>query len=94
MLKIDDTYTRLGDDNSGEITVAIARDADVWVDVFSNPDPEEASSSHRFRLGFGGGESEGVRNALLVLAVAIQHANTNHPQDHRRKIDKAAKKSE
>ena len=85
-LETGTSYTRLGDDTSGELTVAIATDADAWITVFSKPDPEEFSLSHRFRSGFGGGESEGVRNALLVLALAIKRANLERPQDHRRKI--------
>ncbi len=80
------SYTRLGDDTSGELTVAIAADADAWIAVFSKPDPEEFGLSHRFRSGFGGGESERVRNALLVLALAIKLDNLERPQDNRRKI--------
>ncbi len=86
LLDVNTTYTRLGDDTSGEVSVFIAPDADAWITVFSRPDPEESGFAHRFRSGFGGGESEGVRNALLVLAVAIKLANEKHPQDHRKKI--------
>lgn len=85
-LNVGTEYTRLGDDTSGELTVAIAPDADAWITVFSKPDPEEFGQSHRFRSGFGGTENEEVRNALLVLAMAIKLANEKHPQDHRCKI--------
>lgn len=85
-LEVNKSYTRLGDDTSGEITVIIASDADAWITVHSKTDPEEFGLSHRFRTGFGGGESLRVRNALLALALAIKLDNEEHPQNHRRKI--------
>ena len=94
LLETNISYARQGDDTSSEISIAITRDADTWVSVFSDTDPDEISLSQRFRSGFGGGESERVRNALLVLALAIKLENEARPQDHRRKIDKAAKKPE
>ncbi len=91
-LDVGISYTRLGDDNRGEVTVTIAPDADAWITVFSRLDPEECGLSHRFRSGFGGGESERVRNALLALALAIKLDNRERPQDHRRKIPPDAPK--
>ena len=83
LLETGVSYTRLGDDTSSKISVAIAPDADAWITVFSDLDPEEASFSQRFRSGFGGGESERVRNALLVLALAIKLENEARPQEPR-----------
>lgn len=85
-LELQKPYTRLGDDTSGEISVVFASDADAWVEVWSDPDPEEPGFAHRFRCGFGGGDSLRVRNALLMLALAIKLDNEAFPQDHRRKI--------
>ena len=86
LLDVGTSYTRLGDDTSGELTVAIAADSSAWITLFSKPDPEEFGLSHRFRCGFDGGESERVRNALLALALAIKLDNLERPQGHRRKI--------
>ena len=48
-----ESYTRIGDDTSGDITVVFPRDADGWVSVHSRIDPEEFCIAHRFRCGFG-----------------------------------------
>ena len=85
-LSAGEAYTRIGDDTSGDITVIFPADADGWISIYSRIDPEEFSIAHRFRCGFGGGESLRVRNALLALALAIKLDNGAFPQHHRRKI--------
>lgn len=81
-------YRRVSDDTSGDITVVFSQDGDGWVEVTSHLDPKEPSLIHRFRTPlFGGGESEYVRNALLILAIAIKRQNELHPQHHRRKVE-------
>lgn len=79
-------YRRVSDDTSGDITVIFSRDADGWIEVLSRLDPKEPLLTHRFRSYFGGGESEHVRNTLLIIATAIKLDNESRPQDHRRKI--------
>jgi len=85
-LELQKSYTRIGDDTSGKVSVAFAPDADAWVEIWSHLDPQEHGFAHRFRCAFGGGESLRVRNALLMLALAIKLDNDAFPQDHRRKI--------
>jgi hypothetical protein len=85
-LRVGEPYCRVGDDTNGNIAVSFPIDADGWISILSRLDPEEPTLSHRFRCAFGGGESLRVRNALLVLALAIKLDNDAHPQDHRRKI--------
>lgn len=76
-------YARFSDDlRRGTIGVEFTGDGDGWVDVISEVDPEEESFSftHRFRTFFGGGESLRVRQALLLLALAIKLDNEERPQ--------------
>ena len=74
-------YVRFDDDTYlGHISVAFSEDADGWLEVWSNQDPEDRFS-HRFRMPmFGGGQSGRVRTALLILALAIKLDNQERPQ--------------
>ena len=73
---------RFEDDSPlGQLGVGFTFDGDGWIIVTSKPDPHEMKKSCRFRMpGQGGGESEFVRIALLVLAYAIKRDNAQHPQ--------------
>ena len=74
-------YIRLHDDHDGtyqgRIIVSISRDSDVWIKI----DPSHDLSSLRFRSYSGGGKSQRVRSALLILALAIKLDNEEHPQN-------------
>lgn len=83
-IKINEHYRRFGDDNNGSLKVFFSNDGDGRVDVESLKDPKEPFDSHRFRTGFGGGDSLMVRNALLVLALAIKAENARRPQDRKK----------
>jgi len=83
-LKSDTAYTRKGDDTDGSnshILVMFSRDSDGWIEVVPHldPDAEQFSTSHRFRTSFGGGRSLHVRNALLMLARAVELDNKERP---------------
>lgn len=81
-------YRRVSDDTSGDITVSFSNDGDGWIEIASRIDPQEPLEIQRFREPIcGGGESPRVRNALLVLALAIKLDNQSRPQDHRRKAE-------
>lgn len=80
-------YRRISDDTSGDLAVVFSDDGDSWVEVVSRIDPKESILTHRFRTPFfGGGESHHVRNALIILAIAIKLDNETAPQSHRRSI--------
>ena len=79
-IKTNKHYKRFGDDNKGFLKVFFSNDGDGRVDVVSEKDPKEPFESHRFRTGFGGGESLMVRNALFVLAFAIEEENKRRMQ--------------
>ena len=70
-------YARLHDDDDGTgqgiISVMFGEDSDAWVNI--------AGSSLRFRSFFGGGKSLRVRNALMILALAIKLDNEEYPQN-------------
>lgn len=88
LLKPMEMYTRLGDDNGGEISVVYGPDGDGYIEVISRLDPNERSTMHRFRMPIlGGGESERVHKALLFLALAIKLDNEAHPQHHRKIVE-------
>jgi hypothetical protein len=87
LLKSMEHQTRVSDDSSSELSVVFTPDGDGWIDVLTKPDPKEVTTVLRFRMPIlGGGDSERVRNALLVLALAIKLDNEAKPQHHRRKI--------
>jgi hypothetical protein len=78
-LKTREPYFRTQDDCDGDLTegivVTVGPDGDVWVNVHCR-----ATQTCRFRMPFvGGGMSPRVRNALLILAVAIKLDNEEHP---------------
>lgn len=76
-------YQRFSDDTNGNLQVFFLQDGDAGVELISNLDPEEVTLAHRFRTAgpfAGGGESPRTRNALLLLALAIQRDNKEHPQ--------------
>ena len=79
-LKTNTQYSRYDDDTyMGHISVVFSGDSDGWLDIMSEKDPEDMFS-HRFRNFFGGGQSERVRNAILILAMAIKLDNEDRPQ--------------
>ena len=69
-------YFRTQDDCDGDLSkglaVSFSRDGDAWIDT----DRECC----RFRSFFGGGNSLMVRNALIVLAMAIKLENEKDKQ--------------
>lgn len=74
-------YSRLHDDDGGtglgRIGVMFSQDADAFV----NFEPPHNRGCLRFRTQFtGGGRSPRVRNALMILALAIKLDNEKHPQ--------------
>ncbi len=80
-LQSDTGYIRYDDDTQqGHIGVMFSHDGDSWIEVFGTPDPDDMNFIHRFRSGFGGGQSERVRMALIVLAFAIHLDNLHRPQ--------------
>jgi len=80
-VKTNVLYQRFEDDSRlGHIGVAFSPDSDGWIEIFSQPDPDEGTSVFRFRTYFGGGQSLRVRNALMILAEAIRLDNAEKPQ--------------
>jgi len=78
-LNADGSYFRTHDDNDGELaagtTVAFSPDGDAWLWTTT-----QSGISCRYRMPFtGGGRSPRVRNALLILAMAIQADNDESP---------------
>lgn len=77
-LSSEEVYTRIHDDHDGtfegKISIGFSHDGDAWIYV------DKAHSSLRFRTFFGGGMSERVRNALMILAYAIKLDNEKKPQ--------------
>ena len=69
------TQSRIEDDSiEGRICVTFTEDGDAWVAVV--PDPHELKRTLRFReASTGGGKSERVRKALMILALAIKADN-------------------
>lgn len=83
-LKARTGYNRFEDDSrEGYISVIIGEDGDVH--LYGTPDFDEHNMTYRFRTHYGGGcDSPLVRNALLLLAMAIEEENRVRPQ-HRGK---------
>ncbi|TAL49439.1 hypothetical protein EPN83_00835 [Patescibacteria group bacterium] len=83
-------YRRRSDDTDGldsTLGVSFSQDSDGWIDIISDIDPESGDRhfTHRFRVPLiGGGRSPRVRNALLVLALAIKLDNEELPDPRRR----------
>jgi hypothetical protein len=78
-LKTDTQYFRTQDDCDGNlregIEVIIDQMGDAWVNITT----DSLLKSCRFRTWGGGGRSLRVRNALLLLAIAIKMDNDDHP---------------
>ena len=74
----EDGYSRVQDDCDGDksqiLVVSFSQDSDVWVRTIH-------FGALRFRGPFGGGMSPRVRNALLILAMAIKKDNEDWPQE-------------
>jgi hypothetical protein len=76
---VNEFQSRLEDDTiNGKIQVIFSCDGDAWVKV--TPDEKQMQQICRFRTFGGGGESERVRAALMILALAIKADNEEHPQ--------------
>jgi hypothetical protein len=79
-LKSDEYYLRLHDDHDGTylgcINVSFDKAGDAWIITSKTHN----GGSLRFRSFFGGGMSERVRNALMILAFAIKLDNEEKPQ--------------
>ena len=71
-LTIDTQYSRLHDDHDGTGVGSVSVSFDFNGDGYICTHTEIPGSSLRFRTELGGGMSLRVRNALLVLALAIQ----------------------
>ena len=74
----EDEFTRAHDDHDGDLTQTL--------DVILSPDSDVCIRTYhdrmlRFRNSFGGGQSLRVRNALLILAMAIKKDNEERPQE-------------
>lgn len=73
-------YERIHDDHDGELrgnlSVVIDRYGDLRVAVVGVP----SGTFLRFRTFIGGGQSERVRKALMILAFAIALDSKDHPQ--------------
>ena len=72
---------RYGDDHRfGTLQVQFSVNGDAWINIIS--DPEEFGHTQRFRECFcGGGESKRVREAIMLLALAIASDNKDRPQN-------------
>ncbi len=72
------SYVRLHDDHDGtfqgSLVVFFGPDGDAWVEIQGSE-----NRPLRFRNGFGGGMSERVYNALILLALAIHEDNKEKP---------------
>lgn len=77
-LKPNQYYERVHDDHDGEFTGRVSLIFDDYGDAYLMVD--EAFKSLRFRTFGGGGMSLRVRNALLLLAIAIKMDNEERPQ--------------
>lgn len=78
-LEAKKVYSRVQDDHDGsfegEIQVIIGSDGDAWVKT-TRP---RNGDLIRFRTLFGGTMSPRVRNALMILALAIKLDNEERP---------------
>lgn len=81
-LETGEQYQRYEDDTPlGYLAVLFGGDGDGYITVFHEQDPNDRHMSMRFRMPMiGGGQSPRVRNALLILARAIQLDNEDKPQ--------------
>jgi len=79
----DSQHQRFGDDQRlGLLMVQFSCDGDAWINILK--DPEEFGTAQRFRETFsGGGQSKRVREAIMLLALAMVADNKDRPQDRR-----------
>lgn len=83
-LKAGCSYERRQDDTDGStefdqaLKVIIGLDSDVY--VFPIFDVNGGFRTLRYRNFYGGGQSQRVRNALLILAEAMRRDNEERPQ--------------
>ena len=79
-----DPQIRFEDDSIlGALLVTFSFDGDSWVEIIL--DPKENRRSLRFREPVtGGGQSPRVRQALMILALAINADNEEHKQERHR----------
>ena len=79
-LQTSEVYERIHDDHDGtkegRLMVQFTLDGDVWITT-----DKHQGHSMRFRTFGGGGQSQRVRNALMILALAIKLDNEEHPQE-------------
>ena len=79
-LNAETYYQRTHDDTDGtgigKIGISFSQDGDTWIHM----EPSHNGGSLRFRTHFGGGQSKRVRQALMILALAIKLDNEEVPQ--------------
>jgi len=75
-----EVYTRLHDDNDGTFTGILSVQFDRNGDAYIATDVGKLKNL-RFRTSSGGGKSLRVKNALMILALAIKLDNAENPQE-------------
>ncbi len=79
-LNSGEVYTRLHDDNDGTFTGILSIQFDRNGDAYIATDVGKLKNL-RFRTFGGGGKSLRVKNALMILALAIKLDNAESPQE-------------
>lgn len=74
-----DTLMRLHDDADGKLEGILIVSFPGESDIIVTTDGHRGSAL-RFRSAFGGGKSQRVRNALMILALAMKLDNEENPQ--------------
>jgi hypothetical protein len=77
-LEVDARYFRIQDDCDGDLSEGIEVSVDQMGDIFVQTNCSPIHTC-RYRTWGGGGRSLRVRNALLLLAIAIKMDNDEHP---------------
>ncbi|MFA5124874.1 MAG: hypothetical protein WC473_03605 [Patescibacteria group bacterium] len=79
-LEANRVFERIHDDHDGTFTgrlmVQFTKDGDAWIKTDKHHGP-----SLRYRSPLGGGSSPRVKNALMLLALAIKLDNEQRPQE-------------
>jgi len=71
--------SRIEDDSNNKLVVVFSCDGDAWIQI--EPETNTMKRCCRFReTSTGGGESKRVRQALMILALAIKADNKDRPQ--------------
>lgn len=68
------------DSRLGHLGVVFSPDGDAWISVIPDNENSFHNRTLRFRNLSGGGQSMRVREALMVLAMAISADNEDRPQ--------------